>query len=109
MFPEEDRINITCSDKVASRDINKQEEKGYMAADTKDRESNNKLKICIDPPDPNNCLETIIMSKLIIVNGDLAIELDSKALKHFESAMPQDSKRHCRNHSLAIQAPTDKT
>ena len=92
---EEDITNITSLEKVDGQKRHKEELKGRITTDARDRESiRKKLELCIDPLDPCKHPEAIInvaSGQLAAesVNVDLAIELGSEAMNKFQSSLPQ--------------------
>lgn len=92
---EEDITNIVSPEKVDSQNQHKEELKGRITTDARDRESiRKKLELCVDPLDPTKHPETIIniaSGQLAAesVNVDLAVELGSEAMSKFESSLPQ--------------------
>ena len=92
---EEDISLIISKENTKGQEKHKEEEKGRIQSDAKDRDSiRRKLEICIDPLDPAKHPPTIVN----IVNGqiaaesvniDNAIELGTQAMKQYESKWPE--------------------
>ena len=92
---EEDISIIISKDSSKSQEKYKEEEKGRIQSDTKDRESiRRKLEMCIDPLDPDKHPPTIvnIVNGQIVaesVNVDGAVKLGTQAMKQYESKWPE--------------------
>ena len=92
---EEDITNIVSPEKVDSQNQHKEEHKGRITADARDRERiRKKLELCIDPLDPEkhpNEVINVASGQLAAqsVNVDLALELGSEAMNKFISALPE--------------------
>ena len=93
---EEDITNITSPEKVDGKKQHKEELKGPITTDVRDRESiRKKLDICIDSVDAGKHQEAIInftSGQLAeeSVNVELAIELCSEAINKFQSTLRHD-------------------